>query len=158
MKEVWKDVLGFEGRFQISNKGVLKNIQTNKILKQHVSKKGYATIATKVNGKNYCFRVHRLVAIAFIDNVENKSEVNHKDSDKLNNSIDNLEWVTPKENIHHSIINNTHVMPPVTKALSEEDRLFIKTHYKERDKDFGCRALARKFNVCHKTIQNILAD
>lgn len=107
--EVWKDIKGFEKIYQVSNfwnikslSRVIKNwkvefISKEKILKQSFNK-WYKTI--KLN--NISFLVHRLVAKAFIENPENKKEVNHKDWNSSNNFLENLEWVTPKENMKHS--------------------------------------------------------
>ena len=98
-KEIWVDILNYEGLYQISNLGRVKNFKTNKILKQSIAK-GYNRI--RIKSKNYL--VHRLIAQAFIPNPYNKPQINHIDSNRLNNDINNLEWCTPKENIIHGII------------------------------------------------------
>lgn len=87
------------------NFGQVLSKRTNKILKQSISKTGYYTIATKIGGRNgisKCFKVHRWIAEIFIPNDLNKPFINHKDGNKLNNSIDNLEWVTNSENVKHA--------------------------------------------------------
>ena len=106
--EEWKDIKGYEGKYQISNLGRVKNIQTNHICKCALQKKtltrqgGYHQITlwkSKHNGKTHL--VHRLVAQHFIPNPDNLPQVNHIDHDKTNNCVDNLEWCDAKYNSNH---------------------------------------------------------
>lgn len=108
MVEVWKDVVGYEEYFRVSNLGNVYSKRSNRLLKQHLHVNGYYTIATKFGGrygKNVCFKVHRLVAKAFLTNSLNKPYVNHIDGVKTNNNVSNLEWCTAKENVQHAIVN-----------------------------------------------------
>ena len=106
MQEVWKDIKGFEGKYQISNLGRVKSLQRNgrpeRILRLNLIK-GYA-YTTLSNGSRdkKKLKVHRLVAEAFIPNPHNKPEVNHIDGDKRNCKVENLEWVTHQENCKHA--------------------------------------------------------
>ena len=106
-KEIWKDVVGYEGLYQINNFGKVKN-RYNKILKLKIDKNGYLIAYLYKNKVMKCKKSHRLVAEAFIDNPENKPQVNHKDGNKQNNYVDNLKWCTNKENIIHCWENNLH--------------------------------------------------
>ena len=99
--EIWKDIKGYEGLYQISNFGNVKRIQSNKYIKPH-NEKGYIRVALCKNNKVKHLYLHRLIATAFIPNPENKSDVNHKDGNKMNNKINNLEWTTRKENMNHA--------------------------------------------------------
>jgi len=110
IEEIWKDIEGYEGSYQVSNLGRIKSLKRNtsnvckkdKILKQKLEKYGYM----RVHIRNKSYLVHRLVALTFIPNLKNKRTVNHKDGNKLNNHICNLEWATNSENIKHAYDNN----------------------------------------------------
>lgn len=111
--EVWKDIQGYEGFYQVSNYGNIRGVDRTRIcrgivmpikgriLKQKISRFGYYHVTLGKDAKHTTFMSHRLVALAFIDNTENKSQVNHIDGNKLNNHISNLEWNTPRENMTH---------------------------------------------------------
>ena len=100
--EVWKDITGFEGLYQVSNKGRIKSLAKNKMLKSFICGSGYDEVLLYKNGHRKPKMIHRMVAEAFVPNESNKREVNHKDGNKFNNDFTNLEWVTPSENIRHS--------------------------------------------------------
>jgi hypothetical protein len=97
--EEWRKILNFPN-YSVSNLGNVKNNKTNKLMKINV-KGGYCNISLQNETSKKCCKVHRLVALAFISNPENKSDVNHEDKNKLNNNIENLTWMTPKENNQH---------------------------------------------------------
>ena len=104
--ETWKDVVGFEGMYQVSNLGRIKSLnysRTNKekIMKPSLTTNGYLRVVLRKDGKSFTRAVHRLVAEAFLPNVDNLEEVNHKDECKTNNSLNNLEWCNRKYNINY---------------------------------------------------------
>lgn len=101
-KDLWVDLKGFNGMYQINTSGELRSVNyrnTGKtaILKQTISR-GYAVVNLTVKGRQRVYRVHRLVAETFLDNPENKKQVDHIDGDRCNNCVENLRWVTSKEN------------------------------------------------------------
>lgn len=115
MEEIWKDVAGYEGLYQVSNLGRVKSLSKiiqgigrgfprktkEKILTPCRTGTGYYFV--NLSNGTICMRlIHRLVAECFLDNPENKSDVNHKDGNKLNNNVLNLEWATRSENITHA--------------------------------------------------------
>lgn len=115
MQEVWKDVKGYEGIYQVSNLGKVKSLERyqkdksqrnrhykERILKLMKNKYGYLIVDLKKDGRRKASTVHRLVAVAFISNPENKPCINHIDGNKQNNSIQNLEWCTYHENLIHA--------------------------------------------------------
>lgn len=110
-KEYWKPVLGYKGLYEVSNWGRIKSLPRNgtvkyaRILKPHTNKSGYSYVILCKNNIKKTFLVHRLVAEAFIDNTDNLPQVNHKDENKLNNSVDNLEWCDVKYNHNYGTIN-----------------------------------------------------
>ena len=97
--EKWRVISDFPN-YSISNFGNVMNVKTNKIMKL-CNKAGYYNIGLTSENNKKTFKVHRLVALAFIENLENKLEVNHKDKNKLNNNVSNLEWMTRTENNIH---------------------------------------------------------
>jgi predicted RNA-binding protein with PIN domain len=99
--EVWKQIEDYE-KYEVSNLGKVRNCKTNRVLKAY-NRGGYYCVGLSKQSKISTYDIHRLVAIAFILNPENKPQVNHKDKNSLNNNVNNLEWVTNKENsIHRS--------------------------------------------------------
>ena len=104
MNEIWKQVVGYEGLYEVSNLGKIKSFYISKnILKNCAERDGYFVIGLNKKKKRKQFKVHRLVAQAFIPNLENKPCVNHIDNNPQNNNIFNLEWCTYKENTQHSL-------------------------------------------------------
>lgn len=118
MKEIWKDIKGYEGLYQVSNLGNIKSLEKEcnasnqfgckfkvkkkeKILKQHINKFGYKRVTLYKDLKSKNYQVHRLVAEAFITNIDNLSQINHKDENKTNNNVDNLEWCSCSYNINY---------------------------------------------------------
>lgn len=101
--EVWRDIPGYEGLYQVSTQGNVKSLRRNgNFLKPRKDHKGYMNVALTWKCKSKHFKVHRLVALAFIPNPENKRTVNHIDGNKENNNLENLEWATHSENIIHA--------------------------------------------------------
>lgn len=92
---------GFDN-YAISNYGNIKNVKNNKVLTPRISENGYKEYVFCQNGIRKNFKIHRLVALYFIDNPDKKPYVNHIDGDKLNNNVSNLEWCTAKENDEHA--------------------------------------------------------
>lgn len=107
MGEIWKDVVNFEGVYKVNNSGKIYSIPRKGtkggILKPAKQKNGYYFIHLKNKDKKINTGVHRLVAEAFIPNPENKPTVNHKDGNKENNYVNNLEWATYEEQLKHSL-------------------------------------------------------
>ena len=163
--EVWKGVVGYEDLFSVSNKGRLFSLRTNKILKQNIVGEGYNACVTKLNGRkgsNLVLKIHREVAKAFIPNHDELPFVNHIDGDKLNNSVDNLEWVTPQGNVVHAIetgllsLDHLKLISNENRKLTEEDVKYIRNNFKYGDRNFGARSLSRMFNIPHSTIMKII--
>lgn len=106
--EIWKDVEGYGGCYQISNHGNAKSFRQcryGKLLKFGLTSSGYPAISPHKDKKQKTMAIHRIVAKSFIPNPDNKPHVNHKDGNKQNNHVSNLEWVTPKENHAHASKN-----------------------------------------------------
>ena len=183
MDEIWKDVVGYEGLYEVSNLGRVKRLSKtvhmkcvdkregrrsqgeytqsrvfpDKILKGTLSDKGYLTVGLTKDGKQKNFRIHRLVAIAFIPNPHNKQEVNHKNGIKDDNRVDNLEWSTGDENIKHAIENG--LITGVNHSnLSEEDKQWILDNVKIGCREFGVLPIARKFKVRTDVIRRIIRN
>lgn len=149
-------------KFEVSSDGRIRNIKTKRVYKTWINHKGYEQVCVSLGstGKKKVFKIHKAIAETFIPNPEHKPEVNHKDGNKLNNSVSNLEWVTSVENMRHA--SNSGLLNPqrgTTHTLSKltvEDVVYIREHYIPRDSEYGARALGRKFNIHHSNILDII--
>ncbi len=130
MEEIWKDVNGFEGLYQVSNLGNVKSLHYFGGDKEHImhpalSKSGYLLVTLTKNKKHAATSVHVIVAKAFVDNKCGKTQVNHIDGNKRNNNAENLEWVTAKENHDHAVAiglkSYEHIIPPWYKPVLQYD-------------------------------------
>lgn len=144
MEEKWRDIRGYEGLYQVSNLGNVKSFNNRikhknpMILKQTIDRKnGYLTVSLSRNGKKKVYRVHKLVASIFIDNSNSYPVINHKDGNKLNNCVNNLEWCTYKQNIIHSWKNGLS-------HISEEHKQIISKTAKVRWENYRKLKMWRK--------------
>lgn len=160
--EIWRDVVGYEGLYQVSNLGRVKSFHRGKekVLNPTVNSAGYMHLTLCVAGKHTSRTVHSLVAEVFVPNPDGKPEINHIDGDKLNNCAWNLEWTTCRENLRHASkmgLLNIHkgADNPCAKLPMETAR-YIRRVYVSHHREFGGRALAKQFKVTPQTIYDIV--
>ena len=103
--EEFRDIPGYEGLYEVSNLGRVRSLETERILKPSKNTWGYLFVSLYKNGIKKAVRIHRLVALAFIPNPDNLPCINHKDEDKTNNTVDNLEWCDDKYNANYGTRN-----------------------------------------------------
>lgn len=126
MIEEWKDIPNFNGLYQVSNNGNIKRTKDEYIFKKNKNSRGYRIITLTKDKKEYSLSVHRLVAEAFIPNPNNLPQINHKDGNKLNNKIENLEWCTQSENMKHAYKNKLEIKSGKKVAQFDLDMKIIK--------------------------------
>ncbi len=163
--EEWRDVVGHEEYYQISSLGRLKRkarrtmqrynwmIHKEKIVRTRLYE--YVQSDAKINNRRYLFKIHRLIAMAFIPNPENKATVNHIDGVKYHNWIGNLEWATHKENVSHAVANGLTLKGeeiPCAK-LKEADVIEIRSLHRNGK---SMREIGRRFGICHGTVGDII--
>lgn len=157
--EIWKDVIGYEGLYQVSNLGRVKSFKfkNERLLGGTINHNGYRVVNLTKNGITKHKFVHRLVANAFIDNPQGKPFVNHIDSNPLNNMVSNLEWCTQSENVHHAMLKG-RLVSPLGEAngkskLSSNDVLQIREAW---DTLHNYSAVGRLFSVNAGTVWAII--
>ena len=156
--EVWKDITEYEGLYQVSNIGRIKSLERysanqwsekarfreEKILSYQLTKDGYPSIKLSKNGNAIRHRIHRLVALCFLENPFGKEQVNHINGIKTDNRVENLEWATQNENQLHACKNG---LKP--SKLTESDVLKIRN-----DKRTGSE-IAKDYNIAFQTVSEI---
>ena len=152
MKEEWKDIPEYKGKYQCSNKGNVRDINHVKI-KTILKTTGYRCVYLRAHGERKSFFVHRLVAITFIKAVTGKNHVNHKDGNKLNNIVENLEWCTPGENLSHAYKNGLNSRSGEKNNMAKLNKGQVVQIYKNIE-GLNRRDLAEKFNVKAIRISN----
>lgn len=170
-KEEWRPIKGYEGFYEVSSLGRVRSLDRvvkckngncqkffGKIMKPRTNKDGYLTVALSMNNKQKSKQIHRLVAITFLPNPKKLPQVNHRDCNKQNNYVDNLEWCSCQENIQHAL--KTGVVKQGSEhhnaKLSKQQVQEIRAIYKPRSKEYNAYILARKYNVSRATIWRII--
>lgn len=138
-KQIWKDIPGYEGKYQVSNTGRVRSLNyrrtgKTKMLKQSINKHGYKIIMLSKNGKCKTWQVHRLVALVFIPNPNNYPVINHKDENPSNNTVWNLEWCTQEYNINYGTRNEKASNNMSGKHHTEETKRKISISNKGKNK------------------------
>jgi hypothetical protein len=160
MEEIWKDIVGFEGLYQVSNLGNVKRLVSERVFEERligrsIDRYGYVKRVLSKNGNNNYFTEHRLVALAFIDNPLNKKTVNHINGIKIDNRVENLEWCTNEENMKHAIETGLKDQKGIKHhkcKLTEEQVLEIRKIGYSQTRTF----LSKKYGVSRTNILGII--
>lgn len=174
MNEEWKEIKGYRDTYLVSNTGIVKkkarmgtrgNYVKEHIFTPHLNSNGYLRVSFRdSNGKLKEHFIHRLVAELFIPNLENKPCVNHIDGNKLNNSVENLEWCTHSENEKHSLyelgkinkLNFCYGERSHFAKLTNAQVSWIRNNHEPWNKTFGSKPLAKLFGVDEQTITDLV--
>lgn len=161
MEEIWKDIKDYEGLYQVSNYGRVKSMERtvkglkgnkkikSRIMKESKNKFGYSRVSLYKLGKTKNFQIHRLVAQAFIPNPLELPQVNHIDGNKDNNSVNNLEWITNRDNVIHAYKNNLRETIKIDKETLID--LYV-------NKGLPCYKIAKMLNISQGTLRKNLKD
>lgn len=174
--EIWKDIKGYEGKYQVSNLGRVKSliewhgnchldkwVKKEKIITPTNNGYGYLIIGLANRGKRKNFYIHRLVAEAFIPNPENLPVINHKDYNKQNNNVNNLEWMTQKENTNYSKPNMKKIHFS-DRAKTGEKGIYYranKNHYRVvifRKEYPSCKTLEEAIELRDSILKEVIKD
>lgn len=179
MNEIWKDINGYQGVYQVSNLGRVRSLdrmvevfvddgkrtpftytqlKKGRILKLRKERCGYIKVDLSINSFDKSYLVHRLVALTFISNIHNKEQVNHKNGIKTDNRVDNLEWCTRLENMRHAYVNGLNHNGKGEAArnvkLTQKQVDEIRQKYIPKCKGLS-EKLAQEYNVSKHTIKQI---
>lgn len=153
--EEWKEINFLNGKYEVSNFGRIRNTKRKTSRSTPISKRGYPVFSASVGGRIKLINVHKCVAEAFIPNPEDKPCINHKDGNKQNNHVDNLEWCTYSENNSHARTTGLHISDGDKAVLQIKDGLMI-AEYKSASEAARITGICRTTicNVCNKRISD----
>ena len=164
MQEIWKEIEGYDGFYQVSNLGDVKSIggqignaiRKPRVLKQSLTIDGYPKVRLQRGNEDRTVTVHRLVAMYFVPNPNNEETVNHIDGNKMNNVFSNLEWTDRSGQMHHAYklnLKSARVGSSNSNAkLTPKEVRYIRDNYIKGNREYGSSALGRKFGVTHRVI------
>lgn len=159
MEEIWKDIEGYNGKYQISNMSNVRRIgYLGSIYKLDcgIANNGYKRVSLRIGNKIKYFNIHRLVAVSFIPNIKNEKWINHKNGIKTDNSIENLEWCSPSYNLKHARDNGLNKgvfgISSHSCKLSEEDVLWIRENFN----NVGYLEITKKYKIANTTVYAII--
>jgi len=172
-QEIWKSIEGFEGFYEVSNMGNVKGLDRVVLCRysdgrtyirplkgkplRFDTKHGYLYVCLSKEGKLKNLSVHRLVAMAFLDNLENKPQVNHKDENKQNNKVNNLEWNTEKENTQHAIKHGLRKSRKGESYLHLDKKMVNKIRtYSETGELSSCN-IATLLGIPQRTVSDVIS-
>lgn len=146
-KQYWRDIPNYEGKYQVSNTGRVRSLNYGrtgkiKVLKQGTKDNGYKVVVIYKNGKRKKYLVHRLVAQAFIPNPNNYPIINHKDENKTNNAVWNLEWCTYEYNVNYGNCKQK------IKEAKSDNVLYINTQHQTQLKE-QLHKIQQIYSNCH---------
>lgn len=144
--EIWKDIPHYEGLYQVSNQGRVWSVRKNRLLKQSPNAYGYLKVCLyNQYGKSRVETVHRLVALAFIDQPSGCNVVNHLDENRLNNCVENLEWTTIRENVNYGTSRQRQAQKMKGHTVSEETKQKMsearKKYWQSRKENQKCQKM-----------------
>jgi hypothetical protein len=169
MKEIWKDIKNYEGLYQVSNLGRVRSLDRvvkhgnrfrndkGKILSVSVTPEGYPQITLCRDNKKHHVKIHRIVALTFMDKIDETYVVNHKDGNKKNNCLDNLEWVSYSRNVKHALENELSLQRGQTHDSAKLRDIDIPTIKKLRNEyNLNLKTIALIYGVHRVTIGDII--
>lgn len=158
--EIWYDVVDFDGMYQVSNKKRVRSFHFGRvrIMKQTVDKDGYHRVQLSKNGEHHLHSIHRLLAESVIPNLQNLPVVHHRDDNRSNNCVENLEWATKSDNAKYAVAAGKIKlgMERFNSKLTDDDVRYIRAHYIPYHPEFSLGALAAKFKVSVSTIRDVV--
>ncbi|BCA86671.1 HNH endonuclease [Enterococcus saigonensis] len=147
---VWKPVKDYESLYEVSNTGKVKSLRNKKILALSITTTGYKKVELYKSKKKRSFKVHRLVATAFIENPKKLPIVNHLDGNPFNNCVENLEWCNQKRNMQHA-----YDIGLIPSKLHKYKKNLLDEY---KNTDISLRALAKKYEVSPKSLSRLLRE